>query len=371
MTLERIRAELQREFISLLSARQHRFLRLLLTRATRLRFTAPAPASFRNGEEYLSDPVQLPCTIRAVFNSPSFRTIAPFYHNKNLVSVYQRGPVLTVQVDRQISSRLWDKLRLFNDGQKFLVGYVNALLPVVNRRLLDNRYLSGHILARTYSVYDALGIVVTHGGVNLRLAWPRGVVPFPTSAALAPQATDIYLRDYIDAIHAFMKNDFDDCVRRIITSVENFFAIKGWTATPHTFRNIVATNVVAPPHDQVIVDNLRFVYHVRNRIVHSGFRISTRGRDFCHKALDSLRYLIQWFCGSAEISKYATSLGRQTHILSHDVGSMFDLDYLKWFYGNPQPTLPPLTATSSYAQFEDNLFTALRLTEKDRLSILS
>jgi hypothetical protein len=171
----------------------------------------------------------------------------------------------------------------------------------------------------------------------LQVAWPRGVAPFPTSVALAPQATDIYLRDYIDAIHAFMKNDFDDCVRRVITSAENFFAHKGWTATPPSFRNILETNVVAPPHDQVIGDNLRFVYDVRNRIVHSGFRISTRGRDFCHKALDSLRYMIQRFCGSSAISKYATSLGRQANILATDVGSMYDLDYLRWFDATPQP----------------------------------
>ena len=274
---------------------RRRLLRVLIGRAKLLRESQPPPENYFVGQEYVEDGDRIDCSITVAFIYPGLIDSTEFWYRKNRIVFRQHPPLLTIEIHRQIPGRLWDDLRLFARGQQYIVGYVNAVMPAVNRRLLDNRYLSGQPLSRTFFLLEALGLAVTHENDDVSLRWPISVAPFPPSAQLSAGRDEAYLRDFVDAIHSYLRNDFDGCIRRLVTSVETFFSHRQWRATEgsSTFTRIlgdnVRTNTLA---GQVIVENLKIIYKVRNRIVHGGFRMSPSSDLFCDKAIATVRSLL-------------------------------------------------------------------------------
>ena len=349
---------------------RRRFLRAMVGRLKFLLHSQPPPASHFVGQEYVEDGNRIECRITAAFIFPGLIDSIEFWHRKNRIVLQKHPPVVTIEIHRKISVRLWDDLRLFGRGQQFIIGYVNAVMPAINRRLLDNRYLSGQPLSRTFFLLEAVGLLVTRGSEQLPLHWPISVSPFPRSAQLAPGRDETYIRDFIDAIHTYLKNDFDDCIRRLVTSVETFFSHRRWTASagPNTFRRIlhnnVETNMLA---GQVIVDNLKVVYQVRNRIVHAGFRMSPSSGVFCDKAIATVRYLIQRYSGDMAISNYVHSHGMQLLAVQGILGHRYDLDQIERSRSLQQDRGAPIRNASD---LDDFMFRALRFTAQDRSSIL-
>ena len=396
MTPDEIQVAVQRGFLAMISGVQRRLFAVLLSRARFLRATHPdMPAIIRG---YIDDPKQVQTIISVAFISPAVVPRLTFWHNKARIEMGQRGSALAIVIHRNISSRLWDDLRLFQQGHLFVVGYVNALLPAINRRLLDNRYASGHFFSRTYAVHEALGISIRQGKDTVRIPWPISALPFPRTARFARAGTETCLRDYIDAVHAFVRNDFDDCIRRIITATEDFFALKNWKAVqprqprtsnlwrrilatvkrffrprsgdvvPNSFKNILVGNLRTDRiAGQVILENLLFVYHIRNRIVHAGFRLSTHSVRFCRKSLATLGYLLQRASRSRDISQFVFSIEIHLNLVEGTFAQFVDLDRLKPLYtGDVGGRI-----IDSAADMEEAQFSTLRFTEQDKSSILS
>ena len=352
-----------------LAAARHKFLQILIQRARMLRLSQPPPESFYVGQQYVEDQNRIDCTISVGFVYPGMIEPGVLWYRKSQISIRQKPPVLIVSIKRKIAACLWDDIRLFGWGGQFIVGYVNTLMPVVNRRLLDNRYLSGQPLSRTYSLLDAIWLVVTHQDVDVPLNWPVAVSPFPRSAQLAPGRDEPYLRDFVDAIHAYFWSDFDDCIRRLVTSVETFFAYRKWKASraPSTFRRILDHNVETKSlSGEVVVENLKYIYKIRNRIVHGGFRMSPASGLFCDKAIATVRYLIQRYSGDPAVSRYAHSHGMQFLGLQRVVGQLYDLDKIQRGVG-VKADGPPI---ENMAQMDEFMFKSLRFKDHDKQSIL-
>jgi hypothetical protein len=349
---------------------RHKFLRLLLQRATTLRWSSPPPQSYYLGQEYAEDPVRVDSVIAVRFIYPGLINPTEFWHRNNRLVLRQRAALLTVEIHRKLSGRLWDELRLFGWGQRFIIGYVEAMMPAVNRKLLDNRYLIGEPLSRTYSLLEATGIAVMCLGAWVPITWPVSLLPFPRSAELAPGRDEIYLRDFVDANHSYLRNDFEDCIRRLVTSVETFFAHRRWTANPkpNTFKAILDSNVSQVGlAGRVVVKNLKFIYKVRNKIVHGGFRMGSASGRFCSKAVASVRYLIQGYSGVPKVSRYAHSLGMQLLRAEDVLGHMHNLDQIE---RHASSTLAAGPVINSAAELDEFMFRSLEFTEKDRSSIL-
>jgi hypothetical protein len=203
-----------------------RLFTLLLMRLRALH--ANRPESFYIGQEYVEDKVRIDCTIAATLRCPGYVKQFDFWLHGTKVNGTQYGNVLLLRADRKISMRLWDDLRLKNVGQQFIIGYLNSLMPTVNRHLIDNRYREGHPLSRTFAIFELADVSVTARGRRLWLEWPRSISSFPPTVQLSDKITALYVRDYIDAMHAFFLNEYDDCIRRVITATENFLEMKNW-----------------------------------------------------------------------------------------------------------------------------------------------
>jgi hypothetical protein len=200
--------------------------------------------------------------------------------------------------------------------------------------------------------------------------------------------TALYLRDYIDAIHAFFRNEYDDCIRRIITATENFIDARNWKVkrscqrtildsfvgllrlskkNGYSFRRRLADNLdLNAISGRVISENLEFVFNVRNRIVHRGFRMSTDCGMFCDKAVCSLYYLIYRYSGDRAISRYAYTLHQQFTHQKRFLGDLYDLDEVKHRLAVPSPDVKPI---DSHEAFEEFIFESLRVSQRDKRSI--
>lgn len=350
---------------------RRRFLRVLLNHAKSLRLSQPLPESYFVGQEYVEDANRVKSTISIAFIYPALIKSVEFWHRKSRLVFQQIPPLLFIEIQRKIPERLWDDLRLFSRGEQFIIGYLSRLMPVINRQLLDNRYLNGEPLSRTFSLLDAIGISVTYGKYTVSLNWPISVVPFHRTVELALGRTEIYLRDLVDAMQSFLSNDFDECVRRLVTSTETFFRHLEWKATtrPNTFRRILDCNVdKSRPVGQVIVENFKFIYKVRNKIVHRGFRMSPSSSLFCDKAIGTVTYLIKMHSRDKTVSRYASSLRMQLLKAQGVFGGPFDLDEIekRECSGNCNVCQPIQTA----ADFDRVFSNSLRITEQDMSSIL-
>jgi len=346
----------------------------LLNRLAVLHINRPPPDSFYIGEPYIEDKHKVACIISANFVFPAYIEPIDFWLYGAHVMAVQHGHILHVQIHRRISQQLWDDVRLqIPFKEKFLIGYLASYMPAINRRLIDNRHYEGHLLSRTFAVFEALRVSVGVQGRRLTLSWPISFLPFPPSAALANNVRDLYVYDFVDSINAYFTSDFDDCIRRLVTSAENFFEVRSWKTcklqkTSNSFRRILTEYVNdGSLAGEVVSENMEVIYTVRNKIVHAGFRMSTISGQFCDKAIATLKYMIARYCQDPVISRYVNTLYMQFKMQCSELGGIYNLDVIeKRRQGDGDSKTPVI---DSAAAFDSVTFQALRFTELDKFSI--
>lgn len=359
---------------------------ILRKRMAKIRFDN-LPRSYYNGQEYIEDARRTKCLITAETIFPGQIPTYEFWLNGARVSVSQRGNVLVIEIYKTISQRLWDDLRLISHGERFIIGYIASYLPRINRYLLDQRYISGHLLVRTFSIVELFGIRVVCQGRMVLVRWPVSFPPFPPNATLAPEMNEIYIRDYIDACSSYFRNDYDDCLRRIVTSAENFFRARNWMSrresilrriirilkrgkkpNPNSFRRVMADNL--PLHlisGEIMNENMKHIYGVRNKIVHDGFRMSTSSGIFCSKALATLKYMLLRNSGNTQTSNYIHHLHMQFMMQCGVFGENNNIDMIEKMMR--RKTAPGAPIIDSPETLETTMFSALRFDLRDKNSI--
>jgi hypothetical protein len=370
-----------------LTEQRRTLLAVILARMYRLRFGGPPPPRFVQGEYYVEDPNVVKCQIICLATFSGHITTFEFWLNGAKVTVSQYGASLIVQIRKNISERLWDDIRWFRHREDHIIRYLRSYMPVINRNILDQRYLAGHLLNRTISMLDLHSVVVIVKEKSFRIRWPVSILPFLPNSNPAPEVGVIYVRDFIDACHSFFRNDYDDCIRRIITSAENFFFAMKWVGRPETcrdiawrvvrrrkrpnpksFRRILAHNLPRGRiSEEVVHDNMEFIYTVRNRIVHDGFRMSTSCAMFCSKSIGTLNYLLGWYCRNEKISRYVHHLHMQFRMQSGMLGEYRDLDEIKRM--NQRHDATSKKPIDSDAEFNHAMFSDLRFAPRDKASI--
>ncbi len=327
------------------------------------------PDSFFVGQPYVEDPIKIDCILEVNFVFPAVIDPTEFYLNKNKVIIQQRGSILQVHIYRRISGLLWRNISKSHLGEDFILPYIAKILPEVNRRLLELRYFKGHLLARTFSVMEAHSVFVIHQKKKARLLWPVSVKNFPPSETIAKENDEIYIRDYIDAMHSYFKNDFDECIRRVITSTENLFKIRklrGFSGN-NSFRSILFNNLNTQSFSgKIIAENMLFVYKLRNKIVHDKFRIKPSNGWICRKGIGTLNYLLQRLSRDAKMAHYVSSLAGQFLMLQDFLGERMDLDRLEEYAKHRDDPINPENIINNYADLDRSMFTSLQITEKEK-----
>lgn len=290
------------------------------------------PESYFLGQEYVEDQRRTSIRFDVEFYSPAELQPFDFYYKKRRIIGSQKGRYLNVSFVEKLPRKLIEDIA-WNKGssQRYVYGYLFSPIHRVNQEILRQRYALGHFLASTFSFFDIVSIKLTNIDETptdeiISVPWPPVFSPPPHSdltGSIEITHPEVFIRDYIDAWNDFFKGDYDNCVRRLITSVENFFSFHSfYTKKSYPWWNIVARfkgrrmtfrEVLFDLKSkskfighEVVADNLLFLYKVRNRITHGSLRIrQDNGWWICGKGLETVQYLYQFLDGGGTESRGA------------------------------------------------------------------
>ncbi len=279
------------------------------------------------GQEYIKNGSQIDTSIKINCYSPALLEDFDFYLYNNKICVNQIGGELQIKFNKKISNKLLNDVKK-HKGERFVIGYISKILPKVNQEILKQRYENGHFLIRSFSIMDIYKIIITRhrSGEEIVLNWPVSIDNFPPSKKLAKEKNEIFIKDLIDAGNLYFNGNYDDCIRKVITSIENsfrFYNLKGKRKSlffrNNKFNNIIKNNINGKDIGQkVIASNLIFIYKIRCKIVHDKFRIKYNNGWICKKGIGTLFYLYQFLDrNNKQILDYIHSL--QTQFLMLDM----------------------------------------------------
>jgi hypothetical protein len=250
----------------------------------------------------------------------------------------QNSNSFIIKYERKISEKLFNNLSkgINNLNINLIFGYFNGILPKINEEIFKLKYLSGHILCRPVSKFDVTQIVIIKNATNehINISGSYNINNSALSLSLKEENNHIFIRDYVDAMTSFLFNNYDDCIRKIITSLENFFL-------QNKFGKIFVMNLkkltkgdYSPPewkiYMPILYDNMLFIFKVRNKMIHENLRVNYDALWFevCGKAIDTLQYLYQNSFNNDIGWKYFVRMSVQFHALI-DSSRIMNLDELE------------------------------------------
>lgn len=360
---------------------------LLLARLRELRFPKTLPESYYAGQEYVEDKQRISCTFTTrILQSAQIRSFS-FWHNGARVEITQYGSDLFIQVHRKIPQRLFDDIRLPQVRREYLVGYMTQYVPIINRKLQDIKYETSNFLVKPFSIYDLLDIVVTIKGRSVRAFWPFQLPTFPSTTELTAQASRVYIRDYIDACSSYFVGNYDECIRKVVTSIENLIREKRWKLPERTllnrmkdiffmrkpfnrnsFRKIIDRYIPLGTYQADTVNfNIQHIYSVRNKIVHDSFRVPVGADMFCDKAISTLYYFLSFSSGDPEERKLLLGTRQHFVLTQRYAKGGFNLDDIERRQRTKEEfTNEPILTNE---EFDRHMFSALKFTQRDLGSV--
>jgi len=358
------------------------------------------PSEYFSGEEYFEDTEEVDVIISCYFQSVAVIDEISLSFSKGQITLRQTGNHLNLRINRKISKNLFNSLNKTPKSTTYLIGYVDEVIPFINTALLQQKYLSGHILLTTYSDLDLFGITVTKldDDTTVALVWPKPIPPFPLVKKLPDGGDEVFIRDYIDAMTCYFDNNFDECIRKLITSLENFFIyakIKGDFSSHPNFVCRYFESFVQKIHDKyglmnveikrgtfnsklhdclnernypqwrkhtpIVEENIRFLYKVRNSIVHKKYRLSEEDKWICGNGIVTLSYFFQNSFVDKSVSRYISALNMQFNMLSptYQGMSLDKLRELKTRSSNAK-------LITSHQELDNSIFLSLKIGEKQK-----
>lgn len=264
---------------------------------------------------------------------------------------------------------------------KFIIGYLDRSLDILNSELSNKKYNDGHLLLRSVSQFDIFDVFIIDKESDvpsiIPVLWPVPVARFPDLRMTDEVRNRVFIRDLIDAMTEFFYFNYDECIRKLITSLENYFTeyksfLGDDTISEKIFTGKSKFRVKVDmflcqenyPMDEfglgVLKSNILYIYKLRNKIVHSGFRLNMSSRYICKKAIGTLFYIYQ----SRQIREsnlYDYIFSLQVQFLTHvQILIGMNLDYFRLSSEKKASKIRSMT------DFDKKMFQGLRISRKDK-----
>jgi hypothetical protein len=310
-----------------------------------------------------------------------------YYENEiNISWTPTVGKVQLLIEDLQIPKALFEDLKK-GKGRIFIISIINQILPIVNNHLDYQKYNKGNILMKRVNFLDIFKITLIYHQENR--GWQPIFIPLPIFPKEFPplqqkyfqnELPPIYIRDYIDAMESYLNYNFSDCVRKIITSLENCFRFYKLKVKKlplfldllinrkHRIPRLISKYIQHP----IIRKNLLFLYRVRNKIVHEGFIIKPEHGWFCKKGIGTLSYVFQESFISNKEKEYLWLLTNQFLLITNEISGFDLIDIAKWFeyFNQLSESEKEKFVIKSENDFNEFIFSNLEITEKEKHKIL-
>jgi len=358
------------------------------------------PSEYIIGQEFIEDPDKRKINIICVF--PISAVINEYNFSSDLFNarVYPIYPNLCLEIERDISKKLRDSIFADNRCYRFFISYIFQALGGMNDYLSEQMYLTGHLLIQTYSVYDIKQIVIVDlkSGVKTEIDWPHVTAAFPPVLSRAGKYDKIFIRDFIDSMNCYIEGNYDECIRKLISSLDNAFSeykingkqepysetqLKGISELNNRAKTLnlhitIDSGSFIDKLNEFItkgrwrkywsnffsiwISNIKFIYRLRNHIIHSKLRLKSEDRVICDKGVATVWYIYQNNVIDPEIRRYLKYLYFEYQMLVHDVDG-YNLDDLSGIYSDlKQPddvTMKP--CIDSDEKIDDFVFKSLEI----------
>lgn len=354
------------------------------------------PESFYVGQDYIEDLEKVDVLIHFTFKSPVVFSNSNFSYRSLSVSQNQNGEVICI-IKKTLSKKLFSELIDKKDINKLIrainpiMGYIRLYLPTINAYIQEQKYLEGHILGRMISASDIYNVLVTdlnkkNGGL---LPWPTPLTGFPPSKLTNKQDV-VYTRDLIDAMSSYFQYNLDDCIRKVITSLENCFLHYELTLPPRSKQEWLKKLIFGKEYKikklinfyitenyygyierdlQKLRKNILFIYKLRNLIVHDKLRIHPSQTTICKKAIGTLLYLYQGSFIEKDRREYISSLHGQFMMIG-EMYNGYSLEIIDWNNSLEKKNTRP-NIINNKDDMDRFVFEGLSIKEKEEKSILS
>jgi hypothetical protein len=316
------------------------------------------------GQKYNEDKETVPAEIR--YTLLTNYEISPFTtHNGPFEINGSQGEAGIVVSYKRTLSKLLAKDLKAGDGRQFLMGYFTGILPLLNEQLMHQKYTKGYTLVRPATFYDVIQIRVNDldSGATAEFAGIIRLAPIVPKSAIALERPLVFVRDFLDAMAAFLYMNLEDCVRRLITSLENYFL---WSKRKGKFNAkldaLMADCRLEVKYKKIVQDNIRLLYQARNQIIHDRMRASYDGNwmELTQKGIGTVHYAYSNTLPAGELNEYLQR-AQLEYVSYKESFNLYDLDMIRRSF--------PLLETEPTAQgvsesIDDFMFRRLRFSDQ-------
>lgn len=304
------------------------------------------------GKEYIEDSEKKDVIIQYCIKMPVRFEDFNISVSKNIKIIQGKGG-LFINIEKTVPKKLFydivdniskavkdtdiEAAKKYVNAGRFVIGYISSSFPSIIDAIQEKKYFEGHLLVRTVSLPEITDVAIIskedkkEGAVIV--GWPIPMPPFPPSKFLAKEADAIFIRDFIEAITCYFGYDINEGIRKIITSLENYWINYNLKKKNKNFKDLVDLYIVEENYPykehnlKIIRKNIKYIYDIRNFIVHNKLRLQADDIYLLKMAIGSLSYIYQGKLISVEHFNYAFSITQQFIGIDHEFNGL-NLDHV-------------------------------------------
>lgn len=276
---------------------------------------------FSDPTKYVKDPIKIDVEFQVYFISPAEVKDTTIWVDQVTVKLDQKKENFRFVFSKNISEKLFNDLFYKKFGQQWIMAYVLEVLPYVNQEILRQRYVYAYFLLRTFAAPDISHIRLINKtnkkGIQILGHMGMGEIPLDSEIAQIHE-THIYFRDLVDAINAYFNSNYEDAIRKLITSIENFIRYNGLKRlrkeTKSFFIDTINQNInyFCEMHQRDTAQDIIKTYLTRNKIVHDGERLTLiDGKQAFKDGLHAVLNIYKQFGDDEKTKLYADHLDLQ------------------------------------------------------------
>ena len=277
------------------------------------------PKEYIVGQEYVND-IKKEVTMKFFISYPQFYPHTKI-ENRNIDIYFSEGYLIVEYVVNISEKLLYDMLQNNLGANRYLWSYFNDILPYVNFSIQNKRYDEGLLLCKPISMYDVNHVALFENNEILINIQGNVFGIFPKTFQNLKRDELIYLRDFMDVLTAKLYCDYEGCIRKIITSIENYFIKSKISGKNFGIKLNKAKEKIKDDYvKDIIYNNIKYIYLLRNKIVHDTLRINHYKPEWqwlCHKGIGTLQYFYEFVLENNENRDYVYYLTMQ-YLLIND-----------------------------------------------------
>lgn len=311
------------------------------------------PDSYTVGEEYFNHSCLISVKFELIFRTSAEILDSTILFEEQEASITNHGDHLMLMLNRDVPEKLfaaWYKGE--SSAARWVMGYIEPAMLPFNQELQSQRHNFGNPFIRSFSIFDILQIriVDTERNLGVKVSPPGPVPNFPFFEIPPTEFLErVYMKDFIDAYYAFFSYNFEESLRKVITSLECFFKYHALEYSHSKkprfpffnsllnkrkvrFIKLVQAHIISRCElsQKQVSSELIKAYKIRNSIVHDGQHYTSS--DLQKISFDALHFLMdayKFYEDDVPLNQFASAMESQFLLQRDLIGQGVTMDILR------------------------------------------